>query len=70
MGIIEKTGFRPKTIKGIKHYEPILKISEETFEIETDENNTPILDEEFTKAIKEFKEWAKTQEEALRKIFL
>jgi Type I restriction-modification system methyltransferase subunit len=35
MGVIEKTGFRPRTIKGIRHYDPILKISEETFEIET-----------------------------------
>jgi type I restriction enzyme M protein len=70
MTTIEKTGFRPRTIKGIRHYDPIWKISEETFEIEIDENNNPVLDEDFTQTIKEFKEWAETQEKTLRELFI
>ena len=52
-----------------RHYDPIWKISEETFEIETDENNNPVLDEDFTQTIEEFRKWAETQEETLKKIF-
>jgi type I restriction enzyme M protein len=69
-GVIEKTGFYPRTIKGIRHYEPIWKANEETFEIEIDENNNPVLEEDFTKAVKEFREWAKTQEKTLRELFV
>lgn len=70
MGVIEKTGFHPRTIKNIRHYEPVLKINEETLEIETSENNIPVLDEDFTEAIEKFREWAKTQEKTLRKLFI
>ncbi len=67
---IQKVGYEVKTKKRVKYFEPIYKIDEETFEVVQDEEGRPVLDEEFTQTIKEFREWALTQEETLKDLFL
>jgi type I restriction enzyme M protein len=67
---IKKVGYKVKTKNRIKYFEPIYKINEETFEVEQDQEGNPLLDEEFTETIKEFKEWAKSQEETLQELFI
>ncbi len=67
---IQKVGYEVKTKKRVKYFEPIYKIDEETFEVVQDEEGRPVLDEEFTQTIKEFREWAFTQEETLKDLFL
>lgn len=67
---IKRVGYEVRTSKRVKYYHPIWKINEKTFEIETDDEGNPLLDEEFTETIKEFREWAKSQEQTLKKLFL
>lgn len=67
---IKNVGYEIRTTKGIKHYKEIYKINEEDFEIEVNEYGEPVLDEDFSTIIKDFKEWAKGQEEKLKKLFL
>jgi len=35
-----------------------------------DSEGKPVLDEEFSETIKEFKEWCNTQEETLKELFI
>lgn len=67
---IKKIGYHKKTVKRNVIFETDYKINLETFEVETDEYSKPIVDEEFTKVIEEFKEWSMEQEETLQKLFL
>ncbi len=67
---IKNIGYEVKTIKRIKTYIPIYKVDEQNFEVMIDENGNPILDEDFSKIIKEFKEWTNSQEEELKNLFL
>ncbi len=67
---IQKVGYEVKTKKRVKYFEPIYKIDEETFEVVQDKEGRPVLDEEFTQTIKEFRKWALTQEETLKNLFL
>ncbi len=67
---IQKVGYEVKTKKRVKYFEPIYKIDEESFEVVQDEEGRPVLDEEFTQTIKEFREWALTQEDTLKDLFL
>jgi len=67
---IQKVGYEVKTKRRVKYFEPIYKIDEETFEVVQDEEGRPVLDEEFTQTIKEFREWALIQEETLKDLFL
>jgi type I restriction enzyme M protein len=56
--------------KRVKFYNPIYKIDEKTFDTMIDENGTPLLDEDFTKTIKDFRAWAMGQEETLKELFI
>jgi len=67
---ISKVGYEVRTSKRVKYFNPIYKINEDTFDIEQDKDGSPILDEEFTSIIKEFKEWCLSQEKTLQNIFL
>jgi len=59
-----------KHIKKVKKYTPIYRIDENNFEVEIDDGGNPVLDEDFSKTITEFKKWAKSQEKMLRDLFL
>lgn len=67
---IQKLGYEVKTNKRVKYFAPIYKINPQTFEIEIDDEGRAKLDEDFTQSAIEFKEWCKTQEETLQKIFI
>jgi len=67
---IKNVGYEVRTLNRVKHYNPLYKIDEETFDVCIDENGQPILDEDFTDIIKDFKKWAMTQEEKLKKLFI
>jgi type I restriction enzyme M protein len=66
---INKLGYEVKSTKRIKNYHPIYKLNEK-FEVAIDGDGKEILDEDFTSTVNEFKEWAKTQEKTLQKLFL
>ncbi len=67
---IRKVGYEVKTIKRVKHFSPVYKINKKDFEVETDKEGRPLLDEEFTDTVLEFKEWCLGQEKCLQDIFL
>ena len=67
---IKNVGYDVKTSNKIKTFKKIYKIDEETFEVVTDENGEAIIDDDFSIIVKEFKEWAITQEETLKQKFL
>jgi len=67
---IQNVGYEVRTSKRIKYFNPIYKINNKTFEVETDEEGMPLLDEDFTKVVEEFKQWAIGQEETLCNLFV
>jgi len=67
---IKKVGYEIRTTKRVKFFNPIYKINEQTFEIEQDEEGKPLLDEEFTKTIEEFRQWCLGQEKQLQDLFI
>ncbi len=67
---IKKVGYEVRTSKRIKYFNPIYKINEQTFEIEQNEEGTPLIDEEFTETISHFKKWCLGQEKALQDLFI
>ena len=67
---IENVGYEVNTVNKIKTFKKKYKIDEKTFEVVTDENGEAFLAEDFSIIVKEFKEWAITQEETLKQKFL
>lgn len=67
---IQKVGYEVRTSKRVKYFNPIYNINESTFDIELDESGTPMLDEEFTDTIREFKDWCLGQEKILQDLFI
>ena len=67
---IQKVGYEIRTSKRVKYYHAIHKINEQTFEVEIDKEGEPLLDEEFTETVKEFKEWCLEQEKTLQDLFI
>ena len=70
MRSIENVGYKVCTDKRVKRFEPIYKRDAITFETLTDNESTPLLLEDFSETVNEFKEWCLQQEETLQKIFL
>ena len=67
---IHQVGYEKRTSKRNVFFNPSFKINEQTFEIDVDAAGNPILDEEFSETIAEFRNWALGQEETLQKLFL
>jgi len=67
---IKRVGYEVRTSRRVKYYNSLWKINEKTFEIETDKEGNPLLDEEFTEIIEEFRKWVLGQEKTLKKLFL
>lgn len=67
---IKKVGYEKKRVKRNVKFEFIYKLDPKTFEVVIDENGAPVLDEEFTSVVREFREWAKSQEEPLQRLFI
>ena len=67
---IKKVGYEVRTIKRVKHFELSYKIDYDTFNVMIDADGNPMLDEDFTKTVKDFREWCKGQENTLKKLFI
>jgi type I restriction enzyme M protein len=67
---IQNVGYEKRTSKRNVFFNPRYRIDEATFETSLDEEGTPILDEDFTRILAEFRQWALRQEETLQKLFL
>lgn len=67
---VQRVGYEKRTSKRNVFFNPIFKINEQTFEIDVDTSGNPVLDEEFTETVTEFRQWTLSQEEVLQKLFL
>lgn len=67
---IENVGYKVSTDERVKRFESIYKRNPVTFEVETDNESSPLLLEDFSETVSEFKSWCLGQEETLQKIFL
>jgi len=67
---IQKIGYEIRTSKRVKKFEPEYKINLTTFDVEIDREGNPILAEEFSDTVREFREWCKTQEKTLQDLFI
>jgi type I restriction enzyme M protein len=67
---IKRVGYEIRTSKRVKFFNPIYKINTKTFDIEQDIEGNPMIDEEFTETINEFKRWCLGQEQKLQEVFV
>lgn len=67
---IKNVGYEVRTSKRVKFFNPIYKINEQTFEVEQDEEGNPLLNEDFTSTVNEFKDWCLGQEKDLQDLFI
>lgn len=67
---IKNVGYEVRTKNRTKYYNPIFQIDEDNFDIQIGEDGQAKIEEDFSKTIKDFKEWALGQEESLKKLFL
>lgn len=67
---IQRVGYEKRTRKRNVFFNPIYQFDETTFDIKTDTEGRPILDEEFTETVNKFQKWALGQEETLQRLFI
>lgn len=67
---IQKVGYEVKTSKRVKFFDWKYKINYETFETEIDKDGNPILDEDFTQTVADFRQWCLGQEKTLQDLFI
>jgi type I restriction enzyme M protein len=67
---IHRVGSEKRTLKRNVFFNPIYHFDETTFEIRVNEHGEPVLDEEFTDTLAEFRQWSREQEKMLQDIFL
>jgi type I restriction enzyme M protein len=67
---IQNVGYEKRTLKRNVFFKPVYKFDQTTFQVQTDTEGRPILEEDFTKAVADFQQWAFGQEEVLQKGFL
>ena len=66
---IKKVGYTVKTSNRVKYFDKIYKLDNK-YETMVDNEGNPIIDEEFSNVIEEFKNWCLKQEKDLQDIFL
>lgn len=66
---IQRVGYEKRTSKRNVFFNPVYKIDETTFEISVNEQGEPVLDEEFTDTLDEFRQWSLGQEKTLQDLF-
>lgn len=67
---VQRVGYEVKTSKRVKFFNPIFKVNYDNFEIEIDSEGRPMIDEEFTQTITDFKQWCLSQEKVLQDMFI
>jgi type I restriction enzyme M protein len=66
---IKNVGYERRTRQRNVFFNPVFRIDESTFQIEIDRGGTPVLLEDFTAILREFREWTLGQEETLQTLF-
>lgn len=66
---IQRVGYEKRTSKRNVFFNPVYRMDETTFEVMTDVEGHPILDEDFTQTVADFRQWALGQEETLQRLF-
>jgi type I restriction enzyme M protein len=67
---IQNVGYEKRTAKRNVFFNKLYRTDEATFEIVTDEHGNPVLDEDFSQTVADFRQWALGQEETLQRLFL
>ena len=67
---IDNVGYEVKTSKRVKYFETKYKINYEDFSTMIDEDGNPIIDEDFTQTVKDFKKWCLSQKKTLQEKFI
>lgn len=67
---IHKVGYEIRTAKRVKKFEPLYRMNTVDFSVEIDREGRPMLDEDFTRTIQDFKLWCLTQEDELQRLFI
>ena len=67
---ITKVGYEVRTSKRVKYFNPIFKVNEDKFEVVQDKEGRPLLDEDFTDTIHDFRDWCLGQEQNLQDLFI
>lgn len=67
---IQRVGYEKRTSKRNVFFNPVYRMDETTFAVMTDAEGHPVLDENFTQTIDDFRQWALGQEEILQRLFL
>ena len=67
---IKNVGYEKRTSKRNVFFKNIYRINEDDFEVLTEAEGRPILDEDFTDTVHEFRNWALGQENTLQRLFL
>lgn len=66
---IQRVGYEVRSSQRVKGFTTQHKIDYETFEVEIDAESNPVVDEEFTETVREFRAWCNSQEEILKDLF-
>lgn len=67
---IQRVGYEKRTSKRNVFFNPIFRIDDTNFQVETDAEGRPVKDEEFSDTIAAFRIWALGQEKKLQELFL
>ncbi len=67
---IQDVGYEKRTSKRNVFFNKVYKVDETTFEVLTDDDDNPVLDEDFTQTLNDFRQWALLQEERLQELFV
>jgi type I restriction enzyme M protein len=67
---IQNVGYEKRTSKRNVFFNPSYRIDDSTFEIMTDDEGNPIVEEDFTQTLVEFRQWVLGQEKTLQRLFL
>jgi type I restriction enzyme M protein len=66
---IHRVGYEKRTSKRNVFFNPIYQIDETNFDIRVNEHGEPMLDEEFTDTLAQFRQWSLGQEKTLQDLF-
>ena len=67
---IQHVGYEKRTSKRNVFFNPVYRMDEATFEVMTDAEGNPLLEEDFTQTVTDFREWSLGQEATLQRLFL
>ena len=67
---IHHVGYEKRTSKRNVFFNPVYRIDETTFDVQTDAECRPVLEEDFSAAIADFRQWGMGQEAAVPRLFL